>query len=236
LISLSALVKEIDTEESETGSSSVEPKIVDLRMGQFAEVDVLFFVDEGRRGYAQALAQIAVESVRELGAGDERPPHLNDYALKHIKSIARASGNGFRSVTLSAPNASIKPATISREYAQRVDRVLPEGYALGSVTGILGSVTVYGRNRFKVFNEAAPGGVDCSFDPEHLSDITKALGKEVKVAGLLRRTLRGRPQSIIANRPFELTVKVDPVDIRRLWGVFRGDVDAADLLKEVRGS
>jgi hypothetical protein len=109
---------------------------------------------------------------------------------------------------------------------------------VGSVLGILGSITVKGRNAAGLWPDRGGPRVRLWFTDEQMPALRDALARRVQVSGLLRRDGTGRVTEVAVRRIELLPSHGEGKPVTGLVGVapnLTGDLSTLDYLAWIRG-
>lgn len=124
---------------------------------------------------------------------------------------------------------------ITRQTYRTLDRVLHEDTtAIGSVTGVLITVTLNDGRYVTVRDGTSGRAVRCSVDQATLRRAAQWIGEVVVAAGRIRRDYLSRPDRV-ANARIELEPERDRVTVAEMGGAYQGGPDSVAWLREQRG-
>ena len=218
------LLAELDAELSPTHKATLSMRVTGLSLDSPATMVIDLEPVEDVVDTSPRLVRTCFAGIRMLERQGRRHPHYPDEALESIKVLTDLMRNGDRSYSFSAPTLD-EQAAISQRSAARIDGVLGEDYtSIGSVEGVLETISVHGRPYFTVYDAVGGRAVRCDFAPEMQADVLAALATKVMVEGKIRRDPHGHPQRI---RPVESFVPLgtqDAESVESLAGSF-GDIE-----------
>ena len=124
---------------------------------------------------------------------------------------------------------------VTRKTSAEVERILPHGYAIGSVEGTLEGLNIHGQPTFVVYDAVSRRAVRCFFQAAQLESAKDAVGQKVIVSGRLRRDPSGRPQQVRPVDFFRLIGQPPSTPIHDPVGSYRGLGDTKSYLGWLRG-
>ena len=138
-----------------------------------------------------------VDGLRVIEEGNVLPEYLSEKSLDRVKKITRplvGVVSAF-SVTADLDGGATTSVTVTHKAADNVVRLMrPESRGLGSVTGRLEAVNLHGtRPKFNIYDELTRRPVSGYFDQGSLEAVREALGKRMRLSGMVIRNAKGQP-------------------------------------------
>jgi hypothetical protein len=142
----------------------------------------------------QRIAASYVQALDIAERGEVLPPHLSDNALEQLVHLASGlRRNGAEALRTTYVEEG-QGATVSPTTADNIRRLrVPKSKAIGSIIGRLEIVSVHRANEYSVYDDVTKRPVRCQFSAAELTQVTAALGRRVKVAGIIHRNAKGQP-------------------------------------------
>ena len=234
LSEFTGLLGEIDEELSPSAARSLDWRITGLSYSSPADIAMVAVPRGDAPDIGNPVVSACIDGVALLVGKRARPSEFNDDALLHVMQIAKWANGDIRAVRVESPTVPA-PASITRELTTTVERVLPQGYSLGSVEGRLEGLNIHTQPKFTVYDAVTGRAVSCYFSDADLDAVKAAIGRKVIVRGRLRRDPDGRPKQVRRIeffKPFDDVPETPPPDAA---GLFQGLGDARSYLKMIRG-
>jgi hypothetical protein len=120
---------------------------------------------------------------------DRPPPYFSVSALESVHTLARASQDGVRLVTVAGAGERVTLSEWADANAQRFSRPVFAHY--GSVEGILQMVSVAGGAHFHVRDRLSGRAIRCTVPQDKLDEVVRAFNRRVTVSGRVQTNERG---------------------------------------------
>jgi hypothetical protein len=143
----------------------------------------------------ERIASAYVDGFKAIQTGDALPAYLSEASLNRVHSMATPLGRGAEAITVAAGrNGLFNTVRVTHLAADNVKTLMaPRSRALGSVTGRLEAVTLhYKMPKFHIYDDLANRPVACQFAEDSLDMIRTALGKRIRVGGVVIRNAKGQ--------------------------------------------
>ena len=192
-------------------------------------------------GGAGSSVEVIGEGLRTVMLGTEQPPRFfTERVLEDLTKMKRLFGGKSRAKSIDVIVDGQQTATISRDIAEKADRILSAGYYnIGSLQGTLEAINVHGSPTVTVWDRVSGSPVRCSIPNEHgwIDHVKDLLEKRVSVTGNIRYFVNGTPRSITSVIAIE-DATPDPHLPRAEFGSIpdeRAARDPAKFLQSIRG-
>lgn len=179
-----------------------------------------------------------VDALAIAERGEALPPHLSDAALSQLQWMAgQLQRNGAEALRTTYIEEQ-QDATITPETAGNVKRLrVPKSEAIGSIIGLLEVVSVHKHPKYSVYDAVTERPVSAKFKPSEIDVVKEALGRRVRVSGLIRRNAKGQPLSVEQPRlsvlpPTDQLPSTD--DLIGLDPDFTGDLSTDEYVRRLR--
>jgi hypothetical protein len=180
-----------------------------------------------------------IAGLRAIEHGDGLPPYFSDVGLKAVRRITdRIREDGLVAIDATYLDGEHRSVRLTEAAGRHVEQLTePHFQAIGSVTGTLDTVSLRGVQRFNVYDSRTERAVRCRFPPEDFEVVRAALGRRVRVAGVVHRNFHG--DAVAIDMP---TVEVLPLesqgpstaDITGIAPDFTGDMSVGEYLQRLR--
>ena len=213
--------------------SGNEDKIVwtvtDMKIRSPAEVVFSEVIEPGTTEFEvefeDTIVSFLFNGIAHLHQNSTIPPHFNKNILKAVRNIGRTVGGGGdeKAIVKSMGhnghrNNSIE---ITRVVAEHANEILSQSrWSYGSVRGRLESVTVHGRNSFRIYDSITGKGVPCYFKEGLFEKVRNSLARRVLAYGRKKQDLFGNIHSlsdITEIRLLETTKEMPKLDQLPKW-------------------
>ena len=229
------VLTEVDRELSDVAQPTLEWQITSLSYNSPATVGLVCRPRRKLRDIGPLVVRTSLAGLQEIERDGNRPASFNDKALEHVREISRGTGDGVRQVEARSDLHASAPVTVTRQSAVIVDRVMPEGYSVGSIEGRLEGLDIHRQPRFTVYDAVTGRAVWCFFESDQIDTVKAAVGHKVIVSGNLRRDTEGRPQQMRRVDFFKVIDQPPPHPPHDAAGAF-GVIDDPDTyLEKLRG-
>jgi hypothetical protein len=115
--------------------------------------------------------------------------------LERAKELVSVLNNGVAQMTFSAPHAT--PVQPTQRVAANVDYLTAPAYEdFSSFEGRMETLSVHGRDVFRIYDDLTGQSIACFFSPDKLDEAYGAFNKRVSVSGNAKYSRIGRPVSI----------------------------------------
>ncbi|HEY2390116.1 MAG TPA: hypothetical protein VGK22_03000 [Candidatus Angelobacter sp.] len=196
-----------------------------------------------RADVGRDIANSFVTGFKTLEIEGKSPAFLSDKGMRkaeHLTSLI--DERGARAIVASIPETE-KAVEITRHSATNIQKLIPEAYtAIGSVEGLLETISVHKNKKFIVYQGMTGKAVTCQFPKLELMDKVKQfLGERVQVSGIISRNEKGEPVRVLLQKESDLKIfgydlKILP--FKKLGGSdpnFTGDLSTEDFIRKIRG-
>jgi hypothetical protein len=152
---------------------------------------------------ASAAEDIAAAFVSGLATLEEdaiQPPLYSIDTLSKVRKLtANFSASGATGLRTRILGGGTSPqASVTRTAGDHAGELLtPASQAIGSVTGVLGAISIVGRSQYDVYEDHTNRRVRCEFDDADVEAVKAALGHRVIAAGVVQRNRRGNPLRVL---------------------------------------
>lgn len=235
------MLRDVDSVISARRRGSLDWIVEDLTMNSPSPVAVLRSVPrfEGvDERTAERVSAGFVSALETAETGEALPAYLSDIGLTHLEYLAgglRKNGATRFEATFVEQNHQ---AEVGPEAAEHVRRLrVPKSKAIGSIIGTLEVVSLHRRYEYNVYDSVTKRAVRCTFDPERLEDVKRALGCRVSVAGIIHRNAKGQPLKIDQARLTVLPTEDElptTVDFIGVDPYFTGDLSTDEYVRRLR--
>lgn len=178
-----------------------------------------------------------VDGVRVAESGEALPPYFSDTSLARLGRMAKSLGSqNAQYLDLSiGQNGSTQSARATKQTADNI-RMLrsPRSRAIGSITGILDTISLRKNAKFQVVDPVSNRPVTCHFPKDHKEVVTNALERHVVVSGIVVRNAKGQPIKI-DDAEFEILPAVTSplVELVGLDTDFTGGLSLHDYMEHI---
>lgn len=118
-----------------------------------------------------------------------RPDLFSDDSLRRARDMALVLTNGVGAIDLGAGERRV---SLTLDTAANVESILQPRYGyVGSVEGIVQTISLRDRWYFNVYDTLHRRSVECRFRPELLEEVKLALGQRVLVSGEMKTDVTG---------------------------------------------
>jgi len=194
------ILKDVDAAISKVPSGSLDWVVTELAVGSLQlAVEPLSRV-EGKN-FGPVVARNAVAGIGQIERVGTTPPYWSHASLTHARKMLKTIG----SCGVSGIQATYQSDTehASARASANIDLLLPTTRtSLGSVEGIMETISIHGSPKFVVYQDATNKAVSCAFSQTWLESAKEALGRRVSVAGVVHWNRKDEP------------VRVDVEDLR----------------------
>ncbi len=190
------------------------------------------------KNYGGQVAKAAVSAMDSLERRGASPPYLSEQGMNTAKKLLRLIGrNGAFGFQVSDKSKTVE---VTAKSSAAIDQLLPASHtSVGSVEGRLEMVSIHEKPRFIVYQAHTQKAVTCKFDPKALLDrIKEALGKKVRVSGLVHKNAKGEPVRVDLEEIRILRSENELPTTKEIGGIdpdFTGNMTTEDFIKDIRG-
>jgi hypothetical protein len=219
MAALSALVdilRDVDAQSYRVAGGTLDWVIADLSGGSaHAELAPQPKGERTPIGAGHTVARRFREGMSLIARSAERPRFFSEHGMRRALSLANLiDPNGIQSIRLRVGD---EPVAVSPALARNV-RDLVEGTlrAIGSVEGVLKTITVHGKPYFNVYESVSGRPIRCYVADALVDDARDNLKKRVQVRGIIRTRPDGeiasvRASEIVAFENAEMLPTVDDI-------------------------
>ena len=217
--------------------------VTDMNIGSPAEVVFSQVLKPGTTeltaDFEDPLVSFLFDGIEHLHQNSTIPRHFNENILKAIRSIgltvAEEEDEKAEVRCIGSNGHSDSSIEITRVVAKHADEILSQSrWSYGSVRGRLESVTVHGRNSFRIYDSITGKGVPCYFKEDLFEKVRKSLARRVLAYGRKKQDLFGNIHSlsdITEIRPLETTIEMPNLDELPKWDL--GGKSSEDYVREL---
>jgi hypothetical protein len=187
--------------------------------------------------YPQLASRQLVAGLASVEEGTGAPPYFSESGLTALYAITQQFGrNGVRALTATDVAFPSITTTITSATGRHIEELRePRFRAIGSITGDLDMVSVHETQTFNVYERRTARRVPCRFDADDLEKVRQALGRPVRVSGVVHRNTRGDVVSIDKPTVDVLPDEERPLpDIRGLAPDFTGEMSVGEYVRWLR--
>ena len=146
-------------------------------------------------------AEVIVQGLRTLTCGTDEPPqHFTVPVLENLAKMKRLfTGTGIRAKSIDVMVSGDLVATIEKDIAEKVKRVVSSGYrGIGSLEGMLEAIDIHNAPVVTIWERVFRTPVRCHIPKERewTELAVSLLGKRVTVTGEVRYFSNGKPRTI----------------------------------------
>lgn len=137
-----------------------------------------------------------VSALKVVETGESLPDYFSAKSLKSLTKLARPFGTpGVEYLEASVrSNDTVVTVRATQKIGENLVKLqAARSRALGSITGILDTISTRGPNKFQLLDPVSRRPVSCQFSDEQLDDIKDALKRRVVVSGIVIRNSSGQP-------------------------------------------
>lgn len=136
-----------------------------------------------------------VDGLRDIETAEALPRFLTDASLERLNRLSKPLGTAgaqfFEAAWTNGTSNSVRVTNHSQRNLTELRSTRMRG--LGSVTGILDSLSVRSGHRFQVYDDVWERPVTAEFKASELESVKTAIGERVNVAGIILRNSKGQP-------------------------------------------
>ncbi|MFY9782376.1 MAG: hypothetical protein WAK12_02430 [Acidimicrobiales bacterium] len=165
-----------------------------------------------------------VKAIQVVEQGESLPEYFSAKSLTGLKRMARPFGTpGVKYLEVSVRTGDRKRAArtvrATGKIVENLDKLqAPRSRSIGSITGVLDTISTRPSNKFLVFDRVSRRPVTCQFKDEQLDEIKDSFVHRVVVSGIIVRNSSGQPlriedaEFVVLGEPLALTglVGIDP--------------------------
>lgn len=164
---------------------------------------------------AAMVVSTVYEGISSIRAGGPRPRSFPDSAVDEVLGLVELlEVEGIESIAIRADGKVVDVSKAIR--TQLATEAAQKEASLGSVEGVIETLTIHGQNYFNLYDDLTGNAVKCYFADEQLEDVHAAFGKRVMVWGTMYTLPSGVRDNI---RVREMHVFGDEVDLPRAGDV-----------------
>lgn len=142
------------------------------------------------------LAREYVNGIRIVEAGEALPPFFSDASLKRLVRMTGplSSQNASYLDVSVGENGSANSVRVTGQTADNIRQLrAPNSKAIGSITGVLDTISVRKGAQFQVVDPVWNRPVSCRFSINRKESVAHALERRVVVSGTVVRNRKGQP-------------------------------------------
>lgn len=177
-----------------------------------------------------------VRGLRVVESGEALPASFSDTSLVRLRRMTKPLGKqGARYLDVSiGTNGTMETARATDRTAANVAVLRsPRSKALGSITGILDTISLRGRGRFQVVDPVSRRPVTCQFQVDRKEAVKNALEERVIVRGVIVRNAKGQPIRV-EEATFDIAPPGRPlVDLVGIDRGFTGGLSTGDYMERL---
>lgn len=136
-----------------------------------------------------------VDGLRDVETAAALPRFLTDASLERLNRLTKPLGTPgaeyFEAAWINGTSNAVQVTSGAQRNLTELRSTRLR--ALGSVTGILDSLSLRAGNRFQVYDDVWERPVTAEFKSNELGRVKDALGERVNVAGIVLRNSKGQP-------------------------------------------
>jgi hypothetical protein len=187
-------------------------------------------------GVPLRVASEYVNGVRVAELGEALPPYFSDTSLGRLQRMTKPLGSQnaqYLDVSI-GQNGSTQSARATGRTADNIRQLRsPRSRAIGSITGILDTISVRTNAKFQVVDPVSNRPVTCYFPKDRKEAVTNALERRVIVSGVVVRNAKGQPVRV-DEAEFEILPEAPPlVGLVGLDADFTGGLSLHDYMERI---
>jgi hypothetical protein len=136
-----------------------------------------------------------IDGLRDVETAVALPRFLTDASLDRLNRLTKPLGTpGAQYFEAKWMNGATNDVRVTSSAQRNLTELRSARLrSMGSVTGILDSLSLRGSNKFQVYDDVWERPVSAEFKAEELQRVKDALGERVNVTGTLLRNSKGQP-------------------------------------------
>ena len=151
----------------------------------------------------------------------EWPPYFTERALVSAKDLAELVGEDISLIQIRRKSHQV---SLTKHLAANVDELIGGHYkSLGSIEGTLGSINVFLKKTFLVYDFLTKRSVRCYFPNQLFETAKDALGRRVSVSGVIRSRKNGDRVSIAVEELEVFPRSEELPDVFDIIGILAGE-------------
>ena len=231
----SDLLSELDVAVS--GSRNLDWSIIDLSVGSANLAVEPTLKQEDGIDYGDMIISSALSGLERIEQEAKRPEHFTDEALKKAKELVRIINGKVEHIAVfgKAEGATTQRIPVTQRMAVHIDQLIgTNSVAIGSVEGVLETLTVHKGPEFAIYDVIAARRIRCICDRDTLNQLLTHLEERLSVKGEVRFNIHGEPTSVKVEsfRPLGDRELPQAKDIRGLFS--KNKIDISEWSQHVR--
>lgn len=224
----SDLLSELDVAVS--GSRNLDWSIIDLSVGSanLAVEPILRQANGIDQG--SVIISSALSGLKLIEQEARRPDYFTDEALKKARELVRIINGKIERIAVfgKAESTTTQRIPVTQRMAVHVDQLIgTNSVAIGSVEGVLETLSVHKGPEFAIYDVIAARRIRCICDRGTLNQLLTHLEGRLSVKGEVRFNIRGEPTSVKVEsfRPLGDMELPQAKDIRGLFSKNKIDIN-----------